>query len=76
MDYSSLIPGILGLCFGLFTLGARLTGKMDNFSKLHAMKELYGEKKGNLIHLIGYTIVPLVLGVVLIALSFLGKAAG
>lgn len=74
MDYTSLIIGAIALAFGLVTLTARLTGKMQSFSKLAAMKELYGEKKGNMVHLIGYTILPLVAGAVLIVSAFMNKA--
>ncbi|MES2621482.1 MAG: hypothetical protein V4615_11585 [Bacteroidota bacterium] len=73
MDYTSLIIGIIALGFGLVTLVARFTGKMQSFSKLAAMKQLYGEKKGNLIHLVGYTILPLVAGAVLVAAAFMNK---
>ncbi len=36
----------------------------NGVNKLEKMKELYGEKAGNTIHIIGYTVTPIVFGII------------
>ncbi len=64
MDYTNLAIGIFALGFGLTTLVMRFTGKTQGLGKLDKMKQSYGEKTGNLIHLSAYTLVPIVVGIV------------
>lgn len=61
-----LAIGSLALLFGLYTLYLRLTGKIETFAKLEPMKNLFGSKLGGFVHLIAYTILPLILGLVLL----------
>ena len=44
------------------------------FSKLGPMKERFGDTAGTAIHVISYTVLPLLLGSVLLATSLLGGA--
>jgi len=61
------IFGCIILIFGLITLALRLTKqKYRIFSKLSVMEEKYGKITGNIIHILGYTVVPIILGVILI----------
>lgn len=67
----NLILGILCILYGLFMLVLRLTNHLSIFGKLSAMKEKFGEKTGTIIHIIGYTVVPLALGIVLLLKFFI-----
>lgn len=62
MDYPSLVIGIFALGFGLYTLILRMTDP-SKFGKLQAMKKLYGETAGNVVHIIAYTLLPLLIGI-------------
>lgn len=73
MNYTNLAIGIFALGFGLLTLILRITGKTGKLTKLEKMKESYGEKKGNLIHLFFYSIMPIILGIVLIVSAVILK---
>jgi len=66
MDYTNLIIGVFALGFGLFTIYMRLTNKLTTSEKLIQMKARFGEKTGNIIHLVAYTILPLVVGIVIL----------
>ena len=62
MNQVTVGMGILAVGFGIFTAVARAT-KPEWFRKLGPMKEKFGEKGGWLIHFVGYTLVPIGLGV-------------
>ena len=61
-----LLLGIAALAYGVYTGYAR-TATTEKFAKLEAMKEQWGESTGNIVHLVAYTLVPIVVGLVLIA---------
>jgi len=63
MDWMSLAIGLLAITFGMYTWRVRKNSP-DKFSKLEPMKKFWGERRGNLIHVVGYTIVPIVFGVI------------
>ena len=72
---TSLIIGIVALLYGLFTIYLRVhrgSKGSKGFSKLPKMKEAYGEKGGTIIHVISYTVVPIIIGVACIIACFLG----
>lgn len=72
LDYlGPLLGGLACLAYGCYTLYLWIVGKTEKFSKLEAMKKLYGEKTGKIVHLIGYVIIPLVAGIVITAFSVL-----
>lgn len=62
----NFIIGLFALAFGILSLGARIFGWNSFFSKKDAMEERFGAKTGNIIHIIAYTVLPLVLGSILI----------
>ena len=64
--------GILAVGYGVFT-GVAREKKPEWFRKLGPMKEKFGDKGGWLIHFVGYTLVPIGLGVLWIVK---GLAAG
>lgn len=63
----SMIVGFFALGFGLFTLLIRILKREDKFfSKYNAMIAAYGNRTGAMIHVFAYTIVPIVVGVLLL----------
>lgn len=61
----NVILGIAAVGYGLFTIYLRLTGP-TKLGKLEAMKKQWGDTAGTAIHWIGYTVMPLLVGSVLI----------
>lgn len=62
----NLLLGVAALAYGVYTGYAR-TVTPEKFAKLEAMKEQWGESTGNLVHLVAYTVLPVVVGLGLIA---------
>ena len=71
MDSSTIriIVGFLGFSFGMFHLFKRNQVSGD-FQKLEMIKRQWGEKNGSKFHLIAYVIIPIALGLLLIAKGF------
>ena len=69
IDWISVILGIVAIGFGCFTLYLRSSAP-EKLGKLTAMKEFWGEKKGNIIHLLAYTVAPIVFGIVFLLQAF------
>ena len=67
----NLIFGILFLLLVLITIYLRVFKNSKGLGKLETMKEAYGEKLGLAIHIISYTVVPIVTGIVMIVRYFL-----
>ena len=68
-----LIFSIFALCFGLYSLYLWIAGKTDKFGKLEPMKKMWGEKVGTMLHIFGYVVVPLLVGIFLLTMYFLEK---
>lgn len=64
-----IIVGILGIAFGFFHLYKRYQ-TTDVFTKLEAIKKQWGENNGSTFHLIAYIILPITLGLLLIAKGY------
>jgi len=73
MDYTNLLLGMFALGFGFYMLYLRVTNNISNSTKLLKMKELMGDKAGNLVHLIAYTILPFALGIVLLYTTYINS---
>jgi hypothetical protein len=73
MNITTVIIGVAAILFGLYTafLRAKQPGKLG---KLEAMKKKFGATAGNLVHLIAYTVLPLVVGAVFIFSGIQGVA--
>jgi hypothetical protein len=63
------IVGFFAVAFGLYTLVARQLAP-HQFAKLGPMKEKFGNKGGFIVHFIGYTLMPLIFGGVLLYKAF------
>jgi len=66
-----LLLGIAAIGYGLYTAYVRATTP-EKLGKLEAMRKQWGDSTGNAVHIIGYTVVPIVVGLVLLATDLLG----
>jgi hypothetical protein len=72
MDISiNLIIGVLAIVYGLYSFIQRKTAP-QNIEKLQSMIERNGEKMAHSIHLFGYTILPIIAGLLLLFAHFRG----
>lgn len=67
----TVILGVLLVAYGLLTIYLRVCRQSAGLGKLEKMKELYGERLGKAIHIISYTVLPILLGVTALVLHFL-----
>jgi len=63
MNTITMIAGAAAFAFGLYTTILRRTNP-QKLSRLQSLKDLFGEKNGDTIHLVAYSIVPLFAGAV------------
>ncbi len=71
MDLVKVAVGSAALGYGLFTVFIRAKHP-EKFAKLEAMKKAYGEKAGVIVHVIGYTVVPVAVGIFFIITGLKG----
>jgi len=71
MNYTTLAIGLFALAFGICTLIVRVKNP-EKFGKLNAMQEKFGEKMGEAIHTISYTVIPIIAGIVFIVGGLMG----
>ncbi len=71
MNWITIAVGTLAAAYGGYTIWARRK-KPEQFGKLAAMKERWGEKPGTAMHVISYTVLPIVLGLILVIRGVLG----
>lgn len=64
-----MVLGIVAVAIGLATLAGRLFGWEGLTGKRQPMRDRFGDRTGDAIHLIAYTILPLAFGMLLIYLS-------
>ena len=65
--------GVAAIAYGLFTLVARIK-RPEMFKKLAPMKERWGPNAGLAIHVVGYTVIPIIFGVISVVSGLAGKA--
>jgi hypothetical protein len=65
MNPVTILVGAAAIGYGIYTAWAR-RAKPEQFRKLEPMKKFWGGKAGPIVHIVGYTIVPIVLGIVLV----------
>ena len=61
----NLLLGAVAILYGLYTAFARARTP-EKFAKLDSMKKQWGERAGTAVHIVGYTVVPIVVGVMLV----------
>lgn len=72
MDISfNFIVGVLAIIFGLYSFVQRKVAP-EKIEKLQQSIERNGEKMGHSIHLFGYTILPIIAGLMLLFAHFRG----
>jgi hypothetical protein len=71
MNLVTILLGVASLGYGAYTAWAR-RAKPEQFGKLEPMKKLWGEQAGPIVHLLGYTVMPILLGAVLVYLGVRG----
>ena len=68
----NLVFGVLALLFGLGTLVARFVApNAGMFAKLEPMRQRLGPRLGTAIHVVAYTVMPLVAGAVIVGSALL-----
>jgi len=65
----NLVIGVLAIIYGLYSFYQRKTAPED-IVKLQTMIERNGEKMANSIHLFGYTLLPIVAGLLMLHAHF------
>jgi hypothetical protein len=58
---TNLIIGALLVLFGLYSIFARFFAP-HHLAKLEPMKKMWGEKGGLIMHVVAYTVLPLIAG--------------
>ena len=72
MDLSiNFIIGVLAIAYGIYSYMRRKSAP-ETIDKLQEMIERNGEKMGHSIHLFGYTIMPIIAGLLLLYAHFRG----
>ena len=65
----NFIVGVLAIVYGVYSFIQRKVAP-ENIEKLQTMIERNGEKMGHNIHLFGYTIMPIIAGLLLLYAHF------
>ena len=71
MNIPTIIIGIAALLFGIYTMYVR-SRNPEKFGKLKAMQENFGEKRGAILHIVCYSIIPIVFGIVMLLSGLIG----
>lgn len=64
--------GVFAIAYGFYTLYVRKNSP-EKLTKLEIMKQRYGAEKGARIHFVGYTLMPIALGLIFIVAGYLRK---
>jgi hypothetical protein len=72
MNIMAIVFGVLCIVYGIFTAIMREKSP-ERFGKLEAMKKKFGDKRGKVIHIVSYTVVPIVAGIVFVVCGFYGR---
>ena len=68
----NLLLGAAAILYGLYTAYVRATTP-EKFGKLEAMKRQWGDRAGTAVHIVGYTVVPIVGGVILVVSAMMNR---
>jgi hypothetical protein len=71
MNIITLVLGIVFFGYGVFSIILRIKSP-EKFGKLETMKNRFGDKGGMVIHIIFYSILPIIVGIVFIVCGILG----
>lgn len=73
MNWITIGVGVAAFLYGVYTLIMRFRAP-ETFGKLEAMKKFWGEKPGLVVHIVGYTLVPMIVGISLVIAGINGVA--
>ena len=71
MNLTTIAIGVAAIGFGLTTAYLRVT-KPAAFKKLEAMKKMWGNTAGTVVHVIAYTVIPIVAGIIFLVQGISG----
>ena len=71
MNWTTIGIGLAATLYGVYTLYARRSSP-GSFKKLAVMKEFWGERRGYWIHVLGYSVVPILGGLTVVYAGFMG----
>ena len=71
MNTTTIVIGTAVFLFGVYTSAMRYL-RPQKLGKLAALQQLFGEKTGNLIHLLSYAMLPLAAGVIFLLAGLRG----
>lgn len=73
MNPVTILIGAAAIFFGIYTAYVRTTHPAK-LGKLEAMKKQWGERAGTIVHVVAYTVVPIVFGIVMIVAGIRGAS--
>jgi len=73
MNFITIGVGIAAAIFGIITIVIRIK-KPSSFKKLEPMQNFWGKKLGYIIHFVGYSLVPIGVGIFFIFSGIHGGA--
>ena len=73
MDVVSLVLGLAALGYGVYMFFVRRNAP-QKIMKLQAMQRAFGERPGYIVHLIGYTVIPILFGVFALVSGINGRS--
>lgn len=73
MHVPTVILGAVAILYGIYTLWAR-SAKPHHFPKLEVMKKQMGAGKATLIHTIAYSVIPIILGILVLMAGLSGRS--
>ncbi len=68
---TDVLLGLAFIAFGIYTTVARYVAPQQ-LGKVDAMKKMWGDKGGLLIHVLSYSVLPLVAGIIMLWKVFAG----
>ena len=68
MNYTFLIIGLAAILYGIYTSIIRIKNP-GKLRKLEATKKALGEKTGIVVHIIAYSVLPIIIGIIFILMS-------
>ena len=73
MNIITILIGAAALVFGTYTTYIRATDP-SRLGKLEAMKQQWGERAGVIVHVVAYTVIPIIFGIVMVLAGIKGMS--
>ena len=75
MDWVTLGSGLALCCYGLYTMVMR-TKHPEKVFRLKALKGRYGDINGTAVHIVAFTVLPVILGTIMSFRGFIRISIG